>query len=1394
MTEAMGEGDAGAPRHRPNHLVSILRCVATRGRRTSQVDHVFLDDAGREARVKLGKIWAQSGGIARDLRRWGARKGDRVLLVYPPGLDFVAALIACFRLGVTAVPAYPPNPKNLAQQAGVLGSIARDAGASIALTDSSYIWVARYAATYMAGSSFSKTAKQWMNPSKWWGGGSGSFGEQDFPNQRSGGEDGLGAWPAWLRWYSTTEVKDCDTFRDEQVMGSDVAFLQYTSGSTSAPKGVMITYSALSHNIHSMVRISNHNTVLFDKLNEKGIEHIISLPSGESVDDWIDDVPGVIVSWLPQYHDMGLIGHLLTPLFIPGMMSVRMSPFTFLKNPLAWAQAITKYQATVITAPDFGYSQLVKYALAAGKDGTFQVASYDFSHLRLALNGAGMIKYKTMRDFYFLFRHAGLPSNVFGGGFGLAEHCVYVSHGGETVLFVDRNALSHGQVIIKSSWATESDVSGKTDDDDDTNVSLVSCGRVNNGSDIDVSIVDPSTCVRVGSGCIGEIWISSPSKTGGYWKKEQETKHTFHALINGENNAKEYLRTGDLGFIWQHELFFVSRMKDLIVVHGRNIIPDDVELVISQSHKLIRTGCVAAFQTEEDVMCAVAEVRSADLDAAQISEITADVMSSMRKHNMGLQSLQLLKPRTIPKTTSGKVRRSECRQRFVEDKLDVVSESMISGGAGRRKSQLSVDDLLGLGFEDARREVLDYLLTTVHEMGLHVKPRDNLMDSGLDSSLMVGLHKTLEDVFGSDLSPSLLLDHATLDSIAHHITKDIVKSNDSNLVQPIHKKSSSAAFIDVEYENGHRSEPSPSDPTVFNKWTTETSRIADLSTLCMILYFLAMAFFAFDEGRLVDGVPLSLWKQEPAYFFEREFLLQGREMRLKDGFFGRKIDPFHSHFLSWIFDALPLYIFSGLLLIVLRRVKWITRRWSPAAITVGVSLFQILCFHGLSSLWSFASAYANFLVCKYAIAMSRKHPTSRCRRLIWISNILFMVLNKCIEFHLFFKHEDFLLGWPQWLAHGCREDTTKYSPYSCYKYLLLRQLSYSLDTLEEVTQRRKRGTSHPKAEVQSAMEYWAYMLYAPLYMHGPCMQFRHFRASPASGSRVSQASVHGLDKTEKPSQPFVLSQVAQRVSLTLGRLSVGLKDLIGMLAIIAAICFAMQTFYMPTIFFLKIHNPLMDVRPMNLGGPEHFVYGQMFLMFIFLHSHVVFGSCRALALMDGVLAPNDTPVSHLRSSLSVRQHWNNFHVSWRDFFLRYIYSFSNGGLQGLVLVIAFSSFIHGFYAQWYIWGALNFLAISCEQIVHSKKRVSGLWTQVVMSAVNQTLAFVLQLLIFVPFSVVSQPIETGPLEGPQSQFGLSLKGLSLFVMFNLAFSVCNSARIIAPTALNGGSGPSSFFW
>ncbi|MAD20225.1 MAG: hypothetical protein CMJ52_08590, partial [Planctomycetaceae bacterium] len=1381
------------------------------------------------------ELWSRSGGIAEKLRMWGAKKGDRVLLVYPPGLEFVAALIACFRLGVTAVPAYPPNPKNLEQQAKVLGSIAKDAGASIALTDSSFIWVARYAATYTAGASFGRSARQWMRTSRLrWGGQTTSRAPD------AADEIGYGSWPVWVRWYSTSGVKGCDTFEDERVTGADVAFLQYTSGSTSAPKGVMITYAALSHNIWTMIRISRHSTVLFDKLQEEGVEHFSQYPKGESIDHWIEDVPGTIVSWLPQYHDMGLIGNTLCSMYVPGGQQVIMSPFTFLKNPLAWAEAITKYQATVITAPDFGYSQLVKYAVAKGKKENFQVAEYDFSHLRLALNGAGMIKYKTMRDFYFLFRHAGLKNSVFGGGFGLAEHCVYVTHGGETVLFVDRDALSQGQVIIKNYWfhnhASEDDLCAKIGDIANT-VSLCSCGKVNRKDcDIDVSIVNPSDCTRVASGCIGEIWISSPSKTGGYWNKEEETWHTFHARIKGDKQdtaaeRKEYLRTGDLGFVWQNELYFVSRMKDLIVVHGRNIIPDDVEFVISQSHKMVRTGCVAAFQTEEDVLCAVAEVRSGDLSDEEIREITNQVMSCTRKHNMSLHSLQLIKPRTIPKTTSGKVRRSECRKKYLDNKLDVVQSTTFTMPVDSLKGKhLKLDALPSLGFSDAKIQILDNLLVTVRAMGLEVRVHDNLMDSGMDSSLMVALHNSLEDLFGCDLPPSVLLDHGTLDGVAHCITKDILCIQDDCMkdfarYSAIKKPSKSCHCyllvntfrvklkIHVAKSQGERSALSkhdacssstdrivnmkskseaPNPVAGLKRRMAQKSIMKDVPSLCMVMYFLVAGVFAMNVTRIVDGTTLSLWKQEPAHLFDKNSIRVGMEdgidskfsmfaakagMRhLENGFFGRKLDPFHHLFLVWVFEFLPMELFSTLLLVFARRIPWITRRWSSAAVTIGVSLFQILSMHGISAFWSFLSAFVNLVVCRMVCAaVERKHPASRCRWVIWGTNLLLIAANNYFEI-LPQRTSD----WPVWLVHGwCRKQSVPFSPLKTFRYLVLRQLSYSLDVLDEVSRQRKGRKSRPREEEveHSSLQYWAYMLYAPLYMHGPCMQYRHFRASPAASLKVNHVpTMRNMDNmVDKSAERSVVSQVAQRASLMYGRVSVGLHQLLGILAAVLALLVALQTFYMPTIFFLKIHNPSMLVEPVNLRGSEYFVYGQMFLMFVFLHSHVIFGSSRALALMDGVHAPNDTPVSHLRSSLSVRQHWNSFHVSWRDFFLRYIYSFARGNVEGVLLVLVFSSFIHGFYAQWYLWGFLNFVAITSEQIMYAKHNIRSAATKIVLATFNQTLAFVLQLMIFLPFSMVSYPDVQGI---SHTYFAFSVNALCLFALWNLLFSLFNSARII----------------
>mmetsp|Transcript_14207 Transcript_14207/g.40284 ORF Transcript_14207/g.40284 Transcript_14207/m.40284 type:complete len:1415 (-) Transcript_14207:2074-6318(-) len=1313
------------------------------------------------------ELWSRSGGIAEKLRKWGAKKGDTVLLVYPPGLEFVAALIACFRLGVTAVPAYPPNPKNLEQQAKVLGSIAKDAGASIALTDSSFIWVARYAATYTAGASFGRSARQWMRTSRLrWGG--------QTTSRAPGAADEMGysSWPVWVRWYSTSGVKGCDTFEDELVTGTDVAFLQYTSGSTSAPKGVMITYAALSHNIWTMIRISGHSTVLFDKCRQVSRDE--RPPANVS---WIEDVPGTIVSWLPQYHDMGLIGNTLCSMYVPGGQQVIMSPFTFLKNPLAWAEAITKYQATVITAPDFGYSQLVKYAVAKGKRGNFQVAEYDFSHLRLALNGAGMIKYKTMRDFYFLFRHAGLPNSVFGGGFGLAEHCVYVTHGGETVLFVDRDALSQGQVIIKNYWfhnhASEDDLCAKIGDIGRT-VSLCSCGKVNRKDcDIDVSIVDPSDCTRVASGCIGEIWISSPSKTGGYWNKEEETWHTFHARIKGEkqNTAaerKEYLRTGDLGFVWQNELYFVSRMKDLIVVHGRNIIPDDVEFVISQSHRMVRTGCVAAFQTEEDVMCAVAEVRSGDLSDEEIREITNQVLSSTRKHNMSLHSLQLIKPRTIPKTTSGKVRRSECRKKYLDNNLDVVQSTTFTMPVDSLQGKnLNLDALPSLGFSDAKIQILDNLLVTVRAMGLEVSVRDNLMDSGMDSSLMVALHNSLEDLFGCDLPPSVLLDHGTLDGVAQYVTSEIFE------------KAGVMSVIDVQAE-GELMNSSNKAAAGLKRRMTQKSVMKDVPSLCMVMYFLVAVLLVMSVTRIVDGTTLSLWKQEPAHLFDKNsirvgiengsdskfsiFALKAGMRHLENGFFGRKLDPFHTHFLAWTFEALPVYLISALLLVFARRIPWITRRWSPAAVTIGVSLFQVLSMHGISAFWSFLSAFVNLVVCRMVCAaVERKHPASRCRWVIWGTNLLLIAANN--YFDILPQRTS---GWPMWLVHGwCRKDLKKYSPNVSYKYLVLRQLSYSLDVLDEVSRERKGRKSRPREEKQSSLQYWAYMLYAPLYMHGPCMQYRHFRASPAASLKVNH--VPTMRNADKMAERSVMSQVVQRASLMYGRVSVGLHQLIGMLTIIGLAFLSMQTFYMPTIFFLKLHDSQSKTEPMNLQGSEYFVTYSLFTLAIFLQSFVVFGLCRALALMDGVEPPKDVLLSFLRSSVSVQTHWNNFHVSWRQFFFRYIVMQHKETFQrGYVIdfaVFMFSAFLHS-EPIWVAYFLYNFFMYQFEKVLLKWKRFKD--GDAVVRGVYQSILLAANLSFFPPLLLY---------EEPRGSIKYSSVGPAYFFLFSVCFCYFNCIRI-----------------
>jgi len=403
------------------------------------------------------------------------------------------------------------------------------------------------------------------------------------------------------------------------------------------------------------------------------------------------------------------------------------------------------------------------------------------------------------------------------------------------------------------------------------------------------------------------------------------------------------------------------------------------------------------------------------------------------------------------------------------------------------------------------------------------------MDSGMDSSLMVGLHNSLEDIFGCVLPPSLLLDHGSLDSVASFITLEIFADNDD-----CHEQTSSQVEqgfnLDLESEGNKQHIPCGTADLRNKEEKKSKPFIGDTSTVCMILYFLGICILAMRVDRVVDGISLSLWKQEPSHFFQSPVRVGTYGVEFREGFFGRKLDTFHTHFLAWVSDVLPLYLITGLLLFVARRIPWITRRWSPAAVTVGVSLFQVLSLHGISAFWSFGSMFINLLVSEYTLHLARRKPSyaSRCRWLIWATNLSLIASNNYYDIQ-----ESNSSSWPAWLVYGWfRKQKSLFSPWKTYRYLALRQLSYSLDVLEEVSREKKRKNTSPRKDSHSSLQYWAYILYAPLFMHGPVMLYHNFRSSPAANVKVNALGIR--EKIENPSQRVVLSRVVHQFTLTLG--------------------------------------------------------------------------------------------------------------------------------------------------------------------------------------------------------------------------------------------------------------------
>ncbi|GAB4192333.1 MAG: hypothetical protein OHK0022_06440 [Roseiflexaceae bacterium] len=638
-----------------------------------QLAYTFLlDGEHEEQRFSYAELDRQARIIG-ALLATVTRPGERALLLYPPGLDYIAAFFGCLYAGVIAVPAYPPNPARLERTLPRLQAIVQDAQPALALTTDSIKQLVEF----------------------------GLSGVPDF---------------ARLAWHATDTLPAdlAGTWRTPPITAESLAFLQYTSGSTATPKGVMLSHANLLHNSALIAHAFGHSTTS----------------------------QGVI--WLPPYHDMGLIGGIIQPLYA-GFPVTLMSPVHFLQRPLRWLEAVSRYGATTSGGPNFAYDLCVQ------KTTPEQRAALDLSRWRVAFNGAEPIRAETMQRFAEAFAPAGFRPQAFYPCYGLAEATLIVS-GGQTDAAPIVQPFSGAALLTHTALpATGGDATP-----------LVSSGRAL--LEQRVVVADPQSGRRLPEGRVGEVWVAGPSVARGYWGRPDQTEATFGARLADEPASGVFLRTGDLGFLHDGELFVTGRIKDLIIIRGRNLYPSDLELTAERSHPSLRPGCGAAFavevEGEERVVIAYEVERSAR--QVELPSIAAAVRGGIAAaHDVQVYALALLKPGTIPKTSSGKIQRHACKQGFLEGTLSLVGQDVLPE-ADVPLERVDTAALRAAAPAERRALLERYLLATLAlaARGPVAQPQldQPLFNLGLDSLQVIDLQHRIEHDLGLAAPLELLLE------------------------------------------------------------------------------------------------------------------------------------------------------------------------------------------------------------------------------------------------------------------------------------------------------------------------------------------------------------------------------------------------------------------------------------------------------------------------------------------------------------------------------------------------------------------------------------------------------------------------------------------------------------
>ncbi|MBS1518088.1 MAG: SDR family NAD(P)-dependent oxidoreductase [Bacteroidetes bacterium] len=666
------------------NLVELLRLRADD--QPDKTAFVFLRDGETEdGSFTYSELDIRAKSIAEKLQEEGL-SGERALLIYESGLEYLDSFFGCIYSGVISVPLHPPGKnKSLSR----ISAIAKDSDSRIILSTSGICEELK----------------------------------DDFEKD---------AVLKDLKWITTETISNdrSQKWKNPGIKPETLAYLQYTSGSTGIPKGVMVNHRNLLTNLNIIDKSHPH------------------------------DDNSVMVTWLPIHHDMGLIYGILLP-FYCGYPCYFMTPQAFVQKPFRWLSAISKYKGTHNAAPNFAFE------LCVNKISPEQKKSLDLSSWTTAMNAAEPVRAETIERFSGYFSECGFKINYFSPGYGLAEGTLILS----TTFTKDTPVMKRfdDDSLEKNHIAKPSDTKDEK--------SKIHVGHSHSIADTRIAIVDPVSLLECREGEVGEVWASGLSIAQGYWKRKDATEETFNAHIK-DTNEGPFLRTGDLGFIFENELYITGRHKDLIIIRGQNHYPQDIEYTVESSHPALRLGCVAAFSLDsegEEHLGIVQEVQKNFINDFDLDDVVKSIRKSVsEEHDLQVHSITLIRPGTVPKTSSGKIQRKACLHGVLEGELDVLAEWTQSQSKDLRKKDFPAGK--EKKFIPNFNNIRDWLIKRLSDL-LQIKKElidvgESFAAYGMDSLKAVQLSGDLETLLDKHLPDTLVYDYPNINSLSRFLTNE----------------------------------------------------------------------------------------------------------------------------------------------------------------------------------------------------------------------------------------------------------------------------------------------------------------------------------------------------------------------------------------------------------------------------------------------------------------------------------------------------------------------------------------------------------------------------------------------------------------------------------------------